>query len=335
MRMLNRVLFEGTKRRRRRIRAEEDRCVQARASREVILCGGAVNTPQMLMLSGIGDAEVLKRFGIPVVANLKGVGQNLQDHLDCSIQYECSQPITLYSQSNPLAAAKTGLQYLLFGTGLATSTGAGIRRLPQEPARSGNARPAIPLHRRADVRPHAQEGRPPRLHGPCLPAPARKPRLHLDQIGRSHGRAADPAQLSGRRGRPPRHARRRQAGARGVRADRLRSLSRARNDARRPCAEGRADRRLHPQDGRDHLSPGRQCQDGQGRDERRRSVAQGLWRGRLARGRCLGDAVAGLRQHQRADHHDRRKGRRHDPGPPRACAPIVRVAEDGAKPAAA
>ena len=60
-----------------------------RALREVILCGGAVNTPQMLMLSGIGDADVLKRFGIAVVANLKGVGQNLQDHLDCSIQYEC------------------------------------------------------------------------------------------------------------------------------------------------------------------------------------------------------------------------------------------------------
>src|SRR6202044_2646636 len=90
---------------------------------EVILSGGAVNTPQLLMLSGIGDADVLKRFGIPVQADLKGVGRNLQDHLDCSIQYECSQPITLYSQANPLSAAKTGLQYLLFGTGLATGQG--------------------------------------------------------------------------------------------------------------------------------------------------------------------------------------------------------------------
>jgi choline dehydrogenase len=66
---------------------------------------------------------VLKRFGIPVQADLKGVGKNLQDHLDCSIQYESTQPITLYSQANPLAAAKTGLQYLLFGTGLATGQG--------------------------------------------------------------------------------------------------------------------------------------------------------------------------------------------------------------------
>ena len=83
--------------------------IQARAEREVLLCGGAVNTPQVLLLSGIGDPEILRRFDIPVVADLKGVGKNLQDHLDCSIQYECTQPITLYSQAKPLAAAKTGL----------------------------------------------------------------------------------------------------------------------------------------------------------------------------------------------------------------------------------
>jgi len=97
--------------------------VHARAEREVVLCGGAVNTPQVLMLSGIADPEILRRFEIPVIAELKGVGRNLQDHLDCSIQYECTQPITLYSQARPFAAAKTGLQYLLFRKGLATSQG--------------------------------------------------------------------------------------------------------------------------------------------------------------------------------------------------------------------
>jgi choline dehydrogenase len=96
---------------------------QVRAIREVILSGGAVNTPQVLLLSGVGDSEILGRFGIPVVADVKGVGRNLQDHLDCSIQYECTQPITLYSQANPLSAARTGLQYLLFGSGLATGQG--------------------------------------------------------------------------------------------------------------------------------------------------------------------------------------------------------------------
>jgi choline dehydrogenase len=117
-----RVLFEG----RRAVGVEyiqKKETVQVRALREVILSGGAVHSPQMLMLSGIGDAEMLRRFDIPVTVDLKGVGRNLQDHLDCSIQYECSQPITLYSQANPLSAAKTGLQYLLFGSGLATSQG--------------------------------------------------------------------------------------------------------------------------------------------------------------------------------------------------------------------
>ena len=119
---VSRILFEGT----RAVGvefAQKKQAVKVRANREVILCGGAVNTPQVLMLSGIGDADVLRRFDIPVRADLKAVGTNLQDHLDCSIQYECTQPITFYSQANPLSAAKTGLQYLLFGTGLASGQG--------------------------------------------------------------------------------------------------------------------------------------------------------------------------------------------------------------------
>ena len=56
-------------------------------------------------------------------ANLKGVGQNLQDHLDCSIQYECTQPITLYSAQKPHNMLRAGLQYMMFGTGVATSQG--------------------------------------------------------------------------------------------------------------------------------------------------------------------------------------------------------------------
>ena len=103
--------------------AQKKETHEVRALREVILSGGAVNTPQVLLLSGIGEGDTLKRFGIPVVSELKGVGRNLQDHLDCSIQYECSQPITLYSQANPWRAARTGLEYLLFGKGLATGQG--------------------------------------------------------------------------------------------------------------------------------------------------------------------------------------------------------------------
>jgi choline dehydrogenase len=119
---VTRILFEGS----RAVGVEyvqKKEKFQVRAIREVILSGGAVNTPQVLLLSGVGDPEILGRFGIPVVADVKGVGRNLQDHLDCSIQYECTQPITLYSQANPLRAARTGLQYLLFGSGLATGQG--------------------------------------------------------------------------------------------------------------------------------------------------------------------------------------------------------------------
>ena len=119
---VTRILFEG----KRAVGvefAQAKQSVTVRATREVILSGGAVNTPQLLLLSGIGDGDTLARFDIPVVSELKGVGRNLQDHLDCSIQYECSQPITFYSQNNPFTAMKTALQYLLLGSGVATGQG--------------------------------------------------------------------------------------------------------------------------------------------------------------------------------------------------------------------
>jgi len=89
-----------------------------RASREVILCGGAINSPQLLQLSGVGNPDDLRQLAIPVVAALRGVGANLQDHLETYVQYACKEPITLYSAMNPLAKAKIGLEWLLKGTGL-------------------------------------------------------------------------------------------------------------------------------------------------------------------------------------------------------------------------
>ena len=90
----------------------------ARAAREVILSAGAISSPQMLMLSGIGDASALKAFAIPVVQHLPGVGENLQDHLEAYVQYECKQPITLYGATNPLAKLKIGMEWILTGQGL-------------------------------------------------------------------------------------------------------------------------------------------------------------------------------------------------------------------------
>ena len=90
----------------------------ARAACEVILCGGAVNSPQLLMLSGIGPKDHLAGFGIPVVHDLPGVGQSLQDHYSAPIKLRCKLPITvndvMLSNARKL---KAGLEYYMFHRG--------------------------------------------------------------------------------------------------------------------------------------------------------------------------------------------------------------------------
>ena len=90
----------------------------ARAAREIILCGGAVNSPQLLMLSGIGPQQHLAEFGIPIVQHLPGVGQSLQDHYSAPLKLKCRLPITVNDvmQSN-VKKLKVGLQYYMFRTG--------------------------------------------------------------------------------------------------------------------------------------------------------------------------------------------------------------------------
>jgi len=91
------------------------------ARREVILAASAINTPKLLMLSGIGPAEHLAERGIPVVADRPGVGANLQDHLELYIQMTCRQPITLYRHWNWASRLAIGAQWLLFRRGLGAS----------------------------------------------------------------------------------------------------------------------------------------------------------------------------------------------------------------------
>ena len=92
-----------------------------RAEREVIVCASAFNSPKLLMLSGIGPGAHLRENGIDVVANRRGVGANLQDHLELYVQQECTQPITLYSKLNMVSKATIGAEWLFFGTGLGSS----------------------------------------------------------------------------------------------------------------------------------------------------------------------------------------------------------------------
>lgn len=90
---------------------------RAEASREILLSGGALNSPQLLMLSGIGDREALKAFGIPSNVHLPGVGRNLHDHLDACTIFHCKEPIT-YDRTNDAVIA---LQYAFFKRGPGTS----------------------------------------------------------------------------------------------------------------------------------------------------------------------------------------------------------------------
>ncbi len=125
--IVERVLFEG--RRAQGVRYRVGGTMhEARATREVLLCAGALRSPQLLELSGVGDAERLGALGIPVVQHLPGVGENLQDHLMPRITFECRPHVTV----NDLLAdrwffAKSLARYFLHRDGLfATATLTGL-----------------------------------------------------------------------------------------------------------------------------------------------------------------------------------------------------------------
>lgn len=115
--LVTRLLFAGSRVVGVEYTTNDGQTHQVKSGKEVIVSGGAVNSPQLLMVSGIGPGDRLKSLGIPVQVNLPGVGQNLQDHLVVGLFYECTQPVTLKG------ADRLGnlLQYLLFKQGKLTS----------------------------------------------------------------------------------------------------------------------------------------------------------------------------------------------------------------------
>ena len=112
---------------------------QVRAHKEVILSGGGINSPQLLLLSGVGNAYDLNALDNPVVQHLPGVGKNLQDHLELYIQQKCKKPITLYKYQwkFPINMVKTGIEWFVQNTGPAATahleSGAFIRSQPGVP----------------------------------------------------------------------------------------------------------------------------------------------------------------------------------------------------------
>jgi choline dehydrogenase len=140
---VTRILFEG-----RRavgvVYSQNRRLVIAKAAREVVISAGAIESPHLLLLSGIGDPAQLKPLGIDPVHNLPGVGRNLRDHLAVAVKQGCTQPISLFNFFNPAIAAKAMVQFALFNSGPlaepSTQAVAYVKTLP------GSTGPDIKIH---------------------------------------------------------------------------------------------------------------------------------------------------------------------------------------------
>ncbi len=122
--LAQRVLMEG-RRAAGLVYRKGGEAITVRARREVLLCAGAVQSPQLLELSGIGNSEVLQRAGVAVVHHLPGVGENLRDHLHVRLGFETNLNTTLNTiLRNPLLKAKMGARWLFLGRGLMSTSSA-------------------------------------------------------------------------------------------------------------------------------------------------------------------------------------------------------------------
>ena len=134
--LVDRVVFEG----RRAVGVDvlvKGQVQRLSANAEVIVSAGAVNSPQILLRSGIGPGAELQRHGVEVIHELVGVGENLQDHIGVVSQFACTQPITLHRSAGPLRTLLAGAKYLMQGQGDAayppTAGGAFFRSHPDKP----------------------------------------------------------------------------------------------------------------------------------------------------------------------------------------------------------
>ena len=318
--LATRILFEG----RRAIGVEYlkgGERLTARAERELILAGGVINSPHLLMLSGIGDPDELRAQGIAPVAPLPGVGRNLQDHISAGILWRRREPGPLHVKMRLDRIAVDLAKTYFFGSGLSADLPGGVMAFLKSPL--AEDLPDLQLLFAAA----------PQAATPYLP-PFTKP--YTDSFGcravvlrpESRGRlelaSADPRQPVRIRQNflaTDRDWATLRAGLRLVREignqPALAQFNAGEILPGPAIPVRRRDRCPYPGH-RDHRSPSaRHLQDGSAERSRggRRPRAQGAGGRRAARRRCFGNARPRRRQHQCAGDHDRREGGRPDPRP--------------------
>ena len=196
--LATKIIFDG----RRAVGVEyvqHGETVTAHAEREVILCGGVINSPQLLMLSGIGDPDELAAHGIAVKVALPGVGKNLQDHISASIAYARKEPGPFHRAMRFDRIVPALVRAYRRGEGPATELPTGQHGVSQKPPGCRAARRAIHLQRRADDGYALFVAVPAPLCGRlCLPgrgAAAGEPRPGRTGFGRSAKAGAHPAEF--------------------------------------------------------------------------------------------------------------------------------------------
>ena len=288
---------------------------EARVNREVIVSCGSVMSPGVLEHSGIGQPELLRKYGIEVKHELKGVGENYGDHFAPRMNWRLKGVRTLNEQTRGLGLVGEVLKYYLTGKGALTLTAGVVYGFVR--TRPGLETPDMQFHMAPASYNSAQKRlleKEPGLTvviGQCRPEFTR---LDPHQVGDAGRRARDPAELPVGPDRPRLHRRRHADRAEDHAEPEDRAVRRLREQSGRQGPDLRRVARLRPPQRPDDLPRHRHLQDGQRSDGRgRRSPARARHR-RPARHRRLDHADRDVRQHQRPHDHDRRKGRRHDQG---------------------
>ena len=319
--LTTRVLFEG--RRAVGVQYRQDGVVKtAKARREVILCGGAINSPQLLQLSGVGPADLLRSQGIEVLQDSPGVGENLQDHYVMTMSWRLKAgTISVNELTKGARFIGETIKYVTQRKGLLTLSAAHIAAFVK--SRPDLAGPDIQYHilpATMDTEKFVTEGKmdlegqPGLTIAPCQVRPESRGN-DPHRLARSHRLPQHRAKLSVRSARSGSRRRQPQVGPEDRRSAGAGAMARPRDDAWAGPEYRRAPSGLCAHGGHDDLSPRRDLPDG---PRPARGGGPGTTRDRrggAARRRRLDHAAPDQRQHQRAHDHDRREGGRHGAGP--------------------